>query len=212
MMELQVDSVLKHYGSKMLLSDIYLHCKKGEIVGLFGRNGSGKSSLLKIIAGNLRAENKFVKVGDLVIKSSWEAKGRINYLPQADLIPNHLKVKTVVNLYCNQPDFSDPIIKDLLDFKVGLLSSGQKRIVELFVVLYSNCHFILLDEPFRGLSPLLVEEFSNRLKLESKNKGIILTDHYYRDVLKLSDRNYILNNGRLRSFKNLDEIKNGIYI
>lgn len=100
-MELQVDSVLKYYGSKILLSDIYLHCAKGEIVGLFGRNGSGKSNLLKIIAGNLKAENKFVKVGDAVIKSSWEANWRINYLPQADLIPNHLKVKKDIDLYCN---------------------------------------------------------------------------------------------------------------
>lgn len=78
-MELKLDSVQKYYDRKLLLSDIYLNCKMGEIVGVYGRNGSGKSTLFKIIAGIEKAENKFIKIGEKVLKSSFDSRGRINF-------------------------------------------------------------------------------------------------------------------------------------
>ncbi len=211
-MELSIDSVQKYFGRKLLLSDIYLNCKKGEILGIYGRNGSRKSTLFKIIAGIEKADNKFVKIGDKVLKSNLDSIRRINFLAQSTFLPRHLKVKSILQLFGSAVDLDDPLISELLNFKVSHLSSGQRRIVELYSILYSQCDFVLLDEPFSGLSPLMVEEFKNRIKEESKNKGILITDHNYLEVYEISDRHFILNNGQLREFENLEEIQNGIYI
>lgn len=106
----------------------------------------------------------------------------------------------------------DPLVSKLLNFKISQLSSGQARIFELYCILYSSCDFVLLDEPFNGLSPLLIEEFKKRIQMVSKTKGILITDHNYLDVFAISNRHFILNNGQLKSFENLEEIQNGIYI
>ena len=175
-------------------------------------NISSKSTLFKIIAGIEKADNKFVKIGDKVLKSNLDSIRRINFLAQSTFLPRHLKVKSILQLFGSAVDLDDPLISELLNFKVSHLSSGQRRIVELYSILYSQCDFVLLDEPFSGLSPLMVEEFKNRIKEESKNKGILITDHNYLEVYEISDRHFILNNGQLREFENLEEIQNGIYI
>ena len=90
-LKLHVDSIEKSLDSKKILKDIYLSCETGEILGILGRNGSGKSILLKIIFGTMTAENKFVRVGTKVIKKISDNKNLIHYLPQNHFLPNHIR-------------------------------------------------------------------------------------------------------------------------
>ena len=100
---LQVDSVVKSFNTQKILTDIFISCKKGEIIGLLGRNGSGKSTLLKIIFGLLRADYKFVKVDNKIIYHTiFKSSQLIKYFPQNSFLPGHIKIRTIANLFCNK--------------------------------------------------------------------------------------------------------------
>ncbi|HEY9114253.1 MAG TPA: ATP-binding cassette domain-containing protein, partial [Bacteroidales bacterium] len=128
MNELHVDSVIKSFGTKQVLTDIFLSCSKGEIVGILGRNGSGKSTLLKIIFGSLKADTKFVKVGNKIINGVNGGRYLINYLPQDSFLPNHLQLKTIISLFCDAKNAllisENPMIKPFLKRKSKELSGG----------------------------------------------------------------------------------------
>ena len=87
MNRLHIDSVVKHYGDKQILTDIFVGCQVGEIIGLLGGNGSGKSTLLKIVFGAESADSKFVKIGEKHIYGVKDSIGRIKYLPQDSFLP-----------------------------------------------------------------------------------------------------------------------------
>ena len=95
---LYVDSVAKDFGLRQVLSDIFIICKQGDIIGLLGRNGSGKSTLLKIIFGALKADHKFVKVNDKQVKSLYDNRNLIQYLPQDSFLPTHITMRNMCYL------------------------------------------------------------------------------------------------------------------
>jgi ABC-type multidrug transport system ATPase subunit len=167
MSKLHVDSVIKTFGHKQVLTDVYLSCNKCEIIGLIGRNGSGKSTLLKIIFGSLLADRKYVKVGDKLINSLFDNRFLINYLPQDSFLPNHIKIKTIINLFCDKKSgemiSSHELIRPILDKKSKQLSSGEKRLLEIFLIIFSDSQYILIDEPFNGLAPIYKEEIKNMI-------------------------------------------------
>jgi len=110
MSKLHVDSVIKSFGTSQILTDVFISCEKGEIIGLLGRNGTGKSTLLKIIFGALWADSRFVKVGDKLVTGLFETRKFINYLPQDSFLPTHVKVKTIIDLFSDKSNAS--MIKD----------------------------------------------------------------------------------------------------
>jgi len=103
---MQVDSVMKSFGIKQVLTDVFFTCCQGEIIGLLGRNGSGKSTLLKIIFGSLNADQKFVKIGDKINNGLFDNRKLLKYLPQDNFIPNHIKVTTIISLFCDEENGS----------------------------------------------------------------------------------------------------------
>ncbi|WP_053976913.1 ATP-binding cassette domain-containing protein [Mangrovimonas xylaniphaga] len=210
MNHLHIDSVSKSYDTKVILSDVYMSCKKGETVGLIGRNGSGKSTLLKIIFGIEKADFKFVRVGENIIKSVKYGRGLINYLPQDNFLPNNVSVKYLIHLFLEKAHreavLENEYIQPLLKKQNQQLSGGEKRIVEILLMAHSNADFVLLDEPFNGLSPIMktyVIEYINGLK---SSKGFIITDHDYENVIQLADRIMYLQNGFLKSIQDLKEL------
>lgn len=213
---LEIDSIIKRYDDKLILSDIYLKLKKGDIIGLLGRNGSGKSTLLKIIFGIEPSESKFVKVNDKVLLKNKDVISQISYLDQQSFLPKNLSVKKVISLsiskekseeFCN-----DNLLKPIYSSKIRQLSGGELRYLEVKLLLYNESKFILLDEPFSGLSPLNIEIISNLIIKNSFQKGVVLTDHNYREIIKICDEIYLLKNGKNYQIKNTHELLEYGYI
>jgi ABC-type multidrug transport system ATPase subunit len=207
---LHVDSVIKTFGNKQVLTDIFISCDKGEIIGLLGRNGSGKSTLLKIIFGSLIAERKFVKIGDIQIFTLFDSRNRVKYLPQDNFLPGHITVKRAASLFCDKTNYNfvseHGLIKPLLNKKCNLLSGGEKRLVEIFLIVHSNAEFILIDEPFNGVAPVYKEEIKRLIREQSKTKGFIVTDHDYRNILDVATRTVLLYDGGTKEIKHNDDL------
>ena len=198
---LEADSIILNFGGRSILSDVYLKCVTGEILGIVGRNGCGKSSLLKIIFGSLKGENQSVRIDNVYNSCLFTCAGAVKYLPQSGLLPTRIKVKTAIRICVTELEMQRqistfPEISPYLNFRIGALSGGIKRFLEIVLLLYSEAHFILLDEPFSHLSPVLIESLYPKMKTQVQHKGIIITDHYYRHVLELSTRLLLLQNGK----------------
>lgn len=197
MQELFVDSVTRQFNQRAILNGVFINCKIGEVVGLLGRNGSGKSTLLKIIFGTVEADFKHLKVDGEQISKGYLSK-KIAYLPQDNFVPNKLTVDAAIETFCKNHKnqllevqfVADNLKKKFLDF-----SGGESRLLEALIVIYSNAEFILLDEPFSQLAPLLIDELKQHINKLKPYKGFIITDHYYKSILDVSDRIVLLHNG-----------------
>lgn len=216
MTKLHVDSVIKSFGTKQVLTDIYLSCQKGEIIGLLGRNGSGKSTLLKIIFGSLTAERKFVKIGDKIINGLFANRNLVSYLPQDHFLPNHIIVSRIISLFCDKGNAlllkNDALIMPMLLKKSGQLSGGEKRLLEILLIVHSNAKYILIDEPFNGVAPIYKEVIKEHIKEQSKSKGFIVTDHDYRNILEISTRIILMHDGGTKAISSKEELSLWGYI
>lgn len=207
---LEVDSVLKHYHQKLIISDAYLRCETGQIIGFLGRNGSGKSTLLKIIFGIVTADFKFIRIDGLVKNTTSDLLKEISYLSQENFIPKHFNVKKVVFLSVEKSNhnsfFEDEMIKQITNKKIHELSGGELRYLEIKIILENNSKFVLLDEPYNGLSPIMIEKI-NKLIIENSNKkGIIISDHNYENVIAVSTNLLLMKDGKLFHLKDKYEL------
>jgi ABC-type multidrug transport system ATPase subunit len=202
---LEVDSVRKQFDNKLVVSDVYLRCETNEIIGLLGRNGSGKSTLLKIIFGIVSAENKCIRIDGVVKNKVAQLLKEISYLHQEQFIPNHLTVKKAISLSISiekTADFiEDTMIQSILDKKISYLSSGELRYLEIKLVLFNSSKFVLLDEPYNGLSPIMVEKVNQLIKDNSSKKGIVITDHDYENVIGVSTQLLLMKEGKVHTVK-----------
>jgi ABC-type lipopolysaccharide export system ATPase subunit len=208
--KLEIDSVNKSYEGKQILSDIYLNCEIGDIIGVFGKNGSGKSTLLKIIFGTLNADNKFIRLNNKVLSKSFKEENGISYLPQDNFIPNSFLVSKVISLLVIKSklvDFwEDSIIRKIINNKIGNLSGGELKYLQIKLLLFNESKFCLLDEPYSGVSPIMAESINEQIILQSKKKGIIITDHNYLYLLEIATRIYLIDKGYGRFLKDKDEL------
>lgn len=208
---LEIDSVILEFGYRRVLQDVYLKSETGKITGLLGRNGTGKSCIFKILFGELMATSQSVRInGNSLITSSRSPK-KIRYLPQSHFIPNYLTIKRVLSDF--DVDFADlifhfPEFKKDYSTKLSNLSSGQKRIIEIFVVVTSKTEFCMLDEPFSQVMPLHVDTIKRIIELEKVNKGIIITDHMYKHITEICDDLYVINSGKTYLTKSDIDLEN----
>jgi ABC-type lipopolysaccharide export system ATPase subunit len=213
---LEVDSIRKAFGDKQVLTDIALKCKSGDIIGLLGRNGSGKSTLLKIIFGTLFTDYKFIRINDEILDHPFKTKNIISYLNQDNFLPKNITVKQVVEIYSDdleQKEFlDDEVLSKVLDTKIRNLSGGESRYLEVKLLLTLDSLFVLLDEPFNGISPLHIEKVKNMILDKSVEKGIILTDHDYRNVLDVANKFYLLFDGGLKPIKTKQDLIDWGYV
>ena len=216
MNNLHVDSVIKSFGTRQVLTDIFISCTKGEIIGLLGRNGTGKSTLLKIIFGSMSADAKFVRVGDKLINGLYDNRQLINYLPQHSFMPNHLKVSTIISLFCDKSNadiiIENEFIRPLINKRAKQLSGGEKRLVEIFLMIHSDARYILIDEPFNGIAPIYKEVIKDLIRDHSSTKGFIITDHDYRNILDIATRIILMHDGGTKAIKNNDDLTYWGYI
>ncbi len=207
---LEVDSVILEFDLKRILQDVYMKSETGKVTGLLGRNGTGKSCLMKIIYGEISPNNKSVRLNGLPFYDSYRNPNDIRYLPQGRFIPKFLTVKRVFEDF--ELSFSD-FVKEFPEFdklyksKFSNLSGGERRILEIYAILVSKAKFCMLDEPFSQVMPVHVETIKHLILREKENKGIILTDHLYRYIIDICDSMYVINDGKTYLTKTIQDIE-----
>ncbi|MEO8172775.1 MAG: ATP-binding cassette domain-containing protein [Sediminibacterium sp.] len=197
------------FDGRVILSDIYIKCETGKITGLLGRNGEGKSCLMKIIYGDLPCE-KSVRFDSVSQYETFKRPDLLLYLPQFNFIPARLSLGKIfsdfeldyVSLVNKFPEFASKSRSS-----IGNLSGGERRLIELYVIVSSKSQFAMLDEPFTHLNPIQTEKVKSLLIEEKKNKGLLITDHNFRHITGISDDLYVLANGKAHLTKSEKEIE-----
>ena len=207
---LEIDSVQKSFEGKSILSDVYLKFETGEIVGLLGRNGCGKSTLLKIIFGIESANNKFIRIDGTVKNQTSSLLKEVSYLHQENFIPSNFSVKKAISLAIEKSEIAkfleDELIKSIIDKNIRSLSGGETRYLEIKLILSNFSKFVLLDEPYNGLSPLMVEKTNILILENSRQKGIIITDHNYEKVINIATKLILMKEGKVFHLKDKSEL------
>jgi ABC-type multidrug transport system ATPase subunit len=198
---LQLDSVALSYSNHVILSDVCMTISKGEIVGLLGRNGSGKSSLLHVLFGVIHQANRHVEIDGEYHHQPYRSK-RLFLVPQKGFNVSYLTPHKLAKCFDVEVAsiLEDELIQRVWNQRFSEMSGGERKYTEILIALYSSRCYVLLDEPFSYLAPVMVERLIERISTVSKSKGILLTDHQYEHVLEVSDRQFILSGGALRPF------------
>ena len=209
---IEVSGLTKTYGNKRGITDISFSINEGEIVGFLGPNGAGKSTTMNVITGYLSATAGAAKVAGIdILENPLEAKKHIGYLPQEASVFRKMSVEdnimSVLEMTGKPRDYQkaklESLIKDFDLQKVrknlgDQLSGGERRRVEIARCLANDPKFIMLDEPFAGVDPIQVEEIQHIVwKLKYRNIGILITDHNVDETLTITDRAYLLFEGRI---------------
>jgi|SRR6185437_3521366 len=207
---LEYDSIRLVLDSRPVLTEIFMRCETGKIVGLLGRNGQGKTCLFNIVYGVLPAARS-VRIDKVCIVQPFKRPELIRYLPQFNFLPGHLTVKRVFADF--ELDFSElehrfPEFRPAYHARLKSLSGGELRFIEIYLILRSATQFVVLDEPFTHLMPIQVEKMSELIQEEKERKGILLTDQLYEYVNAVCDELYVLSNGKTQLIKDRSSIYN----
>ncbi len=211
---LEISSVRLLFGERLILSDVYLKIETGNIVGLLGQNGCGKSCLMRGVYGTLTCE-KSISIDDIYFFDIYKQPHLMRYLPQHYFIPKWLSLKRIFHDFrVDYTAFAQlfPEFQDREKAKIKDLSGGMHRLVELYVILKSDTQFILLDEPFTHISPVYNDIIENIILSEAGNKGFLVTDHMYRRIRKICDPVYLLSNGKTHLVKEEEDLRELRYI
>ncbi len=212
--ELAGKNLTKEYKKRVVVNNVSLSIKQGEIVGLLGPNGAGKTTSFYMICGMVKPDAGEVELEkETITKLPMYKRARrgIGYLPQEPSIFRKLSVrnnilavlqfmkidKIEMETKCDQllKDFNITHIQDSLGY---MLSGGERRRTEIARALATDPKFILLDEPFAGIDPIASEEIMKIIsKLKNKGIGVLITDHNVHETLSIVDRAYILIEGKI---------------
>lgn len=211
----ELDGVILDFGTNRVLQNVYLKTETGKITGLLGRNGSGKSCLMNIIYGELTPNDKSIRLNGVSIVSNYRNPIDIRYLPQFQFIPKPFKISKVFADF--ELDFSDfstlfPDFALSYNVRMGELSGGERRIVEIYTILASKTKFCMLDEPFSQVMPIHIDTIKNLIIREKLNKGIIVTDHLYKHIIDICDDLYVINNGQTYLTESLTDLEKRGYL
>lgn len=224
-MILRADNIIKKYGKRTVVKGISLDVKQGEIVGLLGPNGAGKTTTFYMIVGLIRPFSGKVYLDETNITSMpmyKRAKLGVGYLPQEASVFRKMSVEDNIRAVLEMTKLSKNDQKkrtqQLLD-EFGLnhirkskgiqLSGGERRRTEIARALAIDPGFILLDEPFAGVDPIAVEDIQEIVsKLKEKNIGVLITDHNVHETLSITDRSYLLYEGRILESGTAEDLAN----
>lgn len=212
---LLVDSVHLEFGQNQVLQSAYLTARTGHVTGVLGRNGTGKSCLFKCIMGGIKPQNIFIRFNDEMSTDYGHIGKRVKYLPQNLFMPSNMTLDEAFTLY--GVDYDGLVTFDTKyhmyqrrTFKE--LSGGEARIVEMYLVLMSDAEFCILDEPFSNIAPNCVEKMQVLIQEQKKNKGIIVSDHLYEDILEVADDLFLLRDGYTFPIKSREDLIHHGYI
>ena len=220
---LKTKSLFKQYGKRWVVNDVSIEVKKGEIVGLLGPNGAGKTTTFYMITGMIKpSKGQILLNNEDITELAMYKRSRLGlgYLSQEPSIFGKLSVeenlRLVLEMTSNKKAEREQIIENLLDdlsiqhirsSKGYNLSGGERRRVEICRTLALNPDFILLDEPFAGIDPIAVEDIQSIVhSLKNRDIGVLITDHNVRETLSITDRSYLLYEGRILKSGTSDEL------
>ncbi|QPH38795.1 LPS export ABC transporter ATP-binding protein [Pedobacter endophyticus] len=213
-MILKAEHLVKKYKQRTVVNDVSFNVNQGEIVGLLGPNGAGKTTSFYMIVGLIKPnEGRIFLEGEDITEDAMyrRAQKGIGYLAQEASVFRKLTVEDNILAILEmssmtkeeQRDKLEELINEFSLHKVrknrgDLLSGGERRRTEIARALAANPNFILLDEPFAGVDPIAVEEIQSIVaKLKHKNIGILITDHNVQETLSITDRAYLLFEGKI---------------
>ena len=212
--KLSTKGLYKQYGKRMVVQDVDLDVNKGEIVGLLGPNGAGKTTTFYMITGMIKPTKGkiFLDKNNITNRAMYQrSRSGIGYLSQEPSIFGKLSVEDNLRLVLEMTDMtkeeqSEKVEKLLDDLSIqhirknigNNLSGGERRRVEISRTLAIDPDFILLDEPFAGVDPIAVEDIQSIvISLKERNIGVLITDHNVRETLTITDRSYLLFDGKI---------------
>ncbi|RZK80136.1 MAG: LPS export ABC transporter ATP-binding protein [Pedobacter sp.] len=213
-MILRADNLIKKYKQRTVVNDVSFSVSQGEIVGLLGPNGAGKTTSFYMIVGLIKPNEGTIFLDDQDITTDAmykRAQKGIGYLAQEASVFRKLSVEDNIMAILEMTKMSkeerheklEELINEFSLHKVrknrgDLLSGGERRRTEIARALAASPNFILLDEPFAGVDPIAVEEIQTIVyKLKQKNIGILITDHNVQETLSITDRAYLLFEGKI---------------
>jgi len=227
-MQIRTQNLVKVYGDRSVVNDISFTVNKGEVVGLLGPNGAGKTTTFYMVVGLVKPYSGHVFLDDMdltKVPMNKRAKAGIGYLPQENSIFRKLSVedniKLVLELNEKIPtkEAKEEKLNELLE-EFGVtklrkasaisLSGGERRRVELARALAASPEFILLDEPFTGIDPIAIGEIKETIRTlsEQKGLGVLITDHNPKATLSITDRAYVIFDGRIKISGPSEEVAN----
>lgn len=213
-MILKAENLVKKYKQRTVVNNVSFNVSQGEIVGLLGPNGAGKTTSFYMIVGLIKPnEGKILLEGEDITNDAMyrRAQKGIGYLAQEASVFRKLSVEDNIMAILEMTNLSKAEQKDKLEELINefslhkvrknrgdLLSGGERRRTEIARALAANPNFILLDEPFAGVDPIAVEEIQTIVaRLKEKNIGILITDHNVQETLSITDRAYLLFEGKI---------------
>ncbi|WP_185877904.1 LPS export ABC transporter ATP-binding protein [Blattabacterium cuenoti] len=228
-MILQVKNVYKKYKSRHIVKNVSIRINTGEIIGLVGPNGAGKTTIFYIMAGLIKPDKgKIILNDENITKKPLYVRSRkgIGYLSQEPSIFKKLTVKENILsiLEMNKKLYRDRIkITKKLIYEFNLekiennlgesISGGERRRTEIARCLSINPKFILLDEPFSGVDPISIEDLQKILiHLKKKNIGILITDHNVQEIFSITDRIYLMYEGKILKYGSSKDLINNSLI
>lgn len=222
---LEVKNLVKSYGANTVVKDLSLSVKRGEVVGLLGPNGAGKTTSFYMIVGIISPDKGKILFDNediTYLPIHLRAKFGIGYLSQEPSVFRKLTVEENIlaileTLPINRRERLNRLDHLLKELNIShlrknlayTLSGGEMRRLEITRALVTNPSFLLLDEPFSGIDPIVVKEAQQIIgELRSKGLGILITDHNVRETLSITDRAYLITEGKILTAGNSEELIN----
>lgn len=222
---LRAEHLVKKYKKRSVVDNVSLSVQQGEIVGLLGPNGAGKSTSFYMIVGMIRPNEGKVFLDDLEITKLpmyKRARAGVGYLTQEASIFRTMTVRDNILSILEMSPFSakerydrcEVVMEELglshlAKSKGYMLSGGERRRTEIARALATDPKFILLDEPFAGIDPIAVEDIMKIVtQLKFRNIGVLITDHNVHETLSITDRSYLLFEGKILKAGSAEELAN----
>ncbi len=222
-MKLRAENLVKKYGARTVVNQVSIEVSQGEIVGLLGPNGAGKTTTFYMIVGFVKPNdgNVYLDSSEITSLAMYQrAQKGVGYLPQEASIFRKLSVEDNIRAVLEMTPLSKQEQKDKLESLIDefrlhkvrtnigdSLSGGERRRTEIARALASDPKFILLDEPFAGIDPIAVEDIQFIVsKLKDKNIGILITDHNVQETLSITERAYLMFEGKILKAGTAEEL------
>jgi lipopolysaccharide export system ATP-binding protein len=217
-MRLEVQGIVKEYRRRKVVDDVSFYVNQGEIVGLLGPNGAGKTTSFYTVVGMVKPDAGEVLLdGEVITRLPMykRAQKGIGYLAQEASIFRKMTVEDNISAVLEWRGFSknqiqtrcEELLEKIRQTRGDLLSGGERRRTEIARALASDPHFILLDEPFAGVDPIAVEDIQSIVaQLVNRNIGVLITDHNVQETLAITDRTYLMFEGKILKSGTAEEL------